>query len=141
MASKHMKRWPTSYVIREILIKAIVRYCVCSVAKLCLTLCNPVDCHPPGSSVHGIFQARILEWVAISSSRGSSGPRDQTHVSCVSRPGRQILYYCATGEAASEIPLQHFSVQFSSVQLLIHIQLFVTPWTATHQASLSITNS
>ena len=54
---------------------------------------------------------------------------------------RQILYYCATGEAASEIPLQHFSVQFSSVQLLIHIQLFVTPWTATHQASLSITNS
>ena len=42
------------------------------VAKSCLTLCNPVDCSPPGSSVHGISQARILEWVAISSSRGSS---------------------------------------------------------------------
>ena len=44
----------------------------------CLTLCNPMDCSPPGSSVHGVFQARILEWVAISSSRGSSQPRDQT---------------------------------------------------------------
>ena len=41
----------------------------CSVAKLCLTLCDPVDCSPPGSSVHGILQARILEWVAISFSR------------------------------------------------------------------------
>ena len=47
-------------------------------------LCNPMDCSPSGSSVHGIFQARILEWVAISFSRGSSWPRDQTHISCVS---------------------------------------------------------
>ena len=46
--------------------------------QLCLTLCDPMDCSPPGSSVHGILQARILEWVAISSSRGSSQPRDQT---------------------------------------------------------------
>ena len=52
------------------------------VAELCLTLCNPVHCSPPGSSVHGIFQASTLEWVAISSSRGSSRPRDQTRVSC-----------------------------------------------------------
>ena len=42
------------------------------VAQLCLTLCDPVDCSPPGSSVHGIFQARILEWVAVPFSRGSS---------------------------------------------------------------------
>ena len=42
------------------------------VAKLCLTLCDPMDCSPSGSSVHGILQARILEWVAISFSRGSS---------------------------------------------------------------------
>ena len=47
-------------------------------AELCPTLWNPVDCSPPGSSVHGILQARILEWVAISSLRGSSRPRDQT---------------------------------------------------------------
>ena len=51
------------------------------VAQSCLTLCNPMDCSPPGSSVHGIFQAWILEWVAISFSRGSSWPRDQTLVS------------------------------------------------------------
>ena len=50
----------------------------------CLTLCNPLDCSPQGSSVHGIFQARILEWVSISFSRESSQPRNQTHVNCVS---------------------------------------------------------
>ena len=49
----------------------------------CLTPCEPVDCSPPGSSVHGILQARILEWVAIPSSRGSSQPKDRTHVSYV----------------------------------------------------------
>ena len=49
-----------------------VEYCCCLVSELCLTLCNPMDYSPPGSSVHGILQARILEWVAISSSRGSS---------------------------------------------------------------------
>ena len=51
------------------------------VAPSCPTLCDPVDCSPPGSSVHGILQARILEWVAISFSRGSSRPRDRTQVS------------------------------------------------------------
>ena len=50
-------------------------------AHSCLPLCNPMDCSPPGSSVHGIFQARILEWAAIPFSRGSSRPRDQTKVS------------------------------------------------------------
>ena len=53
-----------------------------SVAQLCPTLCNPMDCGPPGSSIHGIFQARVLEWVAISFSRGSSQPRGGTWVSC-----------------------------------------------------------
>ena len=60
---------------------------VCIRAKslqLCLTLCDPMDCSQPGSSVHGIFHARILEWVAISYSRGFSPPRDRTRVSCVS---------------------------------------------------------
>ena len=53
------------------------------VAQSYLTLCNPIDFSLPGSSVHGIFQARISEWVAISFSRGSSWPRDQTWVSCI----------------------------------------------------------
>ena len=59
----------------------------------CLTLCDPIDCSPPGSSVHGISQTRILEWAAISSSRGSSPPRDQTWVSCISFIARKILYH------------------------------------------------
>ena len=53
------------------------------VAQLCPTLCDPVDCSLPGSSVHGIFQAIVLEWVAISFSRGSSQPRTRTQVSCI----------------------------------------------------------
>ena len=48
-----------------------------------LTACDPMDCSPPGSSVQGILQARMLEWVAMPSSRGSSQPRDQIHVSCL----------------------------------------------------------
>ena len=53
------------------------------IAQLCPTLCNPSDCSPQSSSVYGILQARILEWVAIPFSRGSSSPRDLTQVSCI----------------------------------------------------------
>ena len=68
--------------------------CVCAkLLKLCLTLCDPVDCSPPGSSVHGILQARILEWVAMPSDRGSSQPGDQTCVSCISCVGGRVLYH------------------------------------------------
>ena len=56
-------------------------------------LCDPMDRSPPGCSVHGILQARIAERVAMPSSRGSSPPRDRTHVSCI---GRRVLYHCAT---------------------------------------------
>ena len=73
--------------------------CAWSVTKLCPTLCEPVDWSLPGSSVYGISQARILEWVAISSSRGSSQPRNQTRISCVSCIGRRILYHWSTREA------------------------------------------
>ena len=58
--------------------------CACMRAKSlqsCPTLCDPMDCSPPGSSVHGILQVRILKWVAMPSSRGTSQPRD--HVSCI----------------------------------------------------------
>ena len=65
--------------------------CVC--AQSCLTLCNPMDCSPPGSSVHGIFQAEILDWGAISYSRESSWPRVWTHVSCISCIVRRVLYH------------------------------------------------
>ena len=56
---------------------------LCLATQLCLTLCDPMDFSPPGSSVHEILQARILERVAMPSSRGSSQPRDQTQVSCI----------------------------------------------------------
>ena len=59
-----------------------------SVAKLHLTVCDLMDYSPPGSSIHGISQARILEWVAISSSKGSAQPRGQTHDSYMSGIGR-----------------------------------------------------
>ena len=74
----------------------IVHACML-VLLVCLTLCDPMGCSPTGSSsVHGICQARILEQVAISYSRGSSQPRDQACVSCI---GQQILCHWATWEA------------------------------------------
>ena len=58
--------------------------CMYVCVQSCPTLCDPMDCSPPGPSVHGILQARILEWIAISYSRGSSRPRNQTWISCIS---------------------------------------------------------
>ena len=60
-----------------------LRHLYVLVTQSCPTLLYPMDCSPPGSSVHGISQVRILEWVAISFSRGSSRPRDQTQISCI----------------------------------------------------------
>ena len=88
-------------------------------AQSCLTLCDPMDCSPPGSSVHGILQARILEWVAISFSRGSSLPGDRTQVSCIA--GRHFNLW-ATRKALSH---------------LRRVQLFVTLWTVACQSLLS----
>ena len=68
--------------------------CVCvraCILKLCLTLCDPMDCSLPGPSVHGISQAKILEEMAVSSSRGSSRPRRGPHASCFCSIGRWIL--------------------------------------------------
>ena len=73
--------------------------CVCVCAQLCPTLCDPTDCSLPGFSVHGMFQARILEWVATSFSWGSSWHRDQTHISGISCIGQWVLYHWATREA------------------------------------------
>ena len=66
--------------------------------KSCPTVCNPMDCSPPGSSIQGIFQAWILEWAAISFSRRSSQPRGWTHISCMSWISRWIFYHCTTWE-------------------------------------------
>ena len=79
------------------------------VAQSCPILCDPMDSNPPGSSVHGILQARILEGVAISSSRGSSPPGDQTHVASVS---------CIAGDSLPTEPL--------GVTFLNYLKIFST---------------
>ena len=98
----------------------------------CPTHCNTIDCNLPGSSIHGILQARILGWVVMPSSRGSSPPRDRTLVSYSS---------CIVGEFfMAETPGKP-PIDICSVQLLSCVQLFATPWTTARQASLSITNT
>ena len=84
----------TSYEIKVITV--LPDHCKCVRAKLlqsCPTLWDPKDCSLPGSSDHGILQVRILEWVAVPFPRGSSPPRDQTHVSYISCIGRQVFYH------------------------------------------------
>ena len=82
---------------------SLLMHPLCSIAHSCPTLCDPMDCSLPGSSVHGILQARILERVAIFSSRGSSQPRDQTCISLVFLYCRQILYCWATREVPNHL--------------------------------------
>ena len=80
------------------------------VTQSCPTLCDPMDCSLPVFSVHGILQARILEWVAISFSRGSSQPRDGSQVSCICR---QVLYHLS----------HQGSCQYQGVPILSHSQV------------------
>ena len=133
------------------------------VAQSCLALWDPRGCSPPGSTVCGILQARILEWVAIRFSRQSSQARNQ---SGVSRIAGRIFTIWTTREVHTAVD-QHQNqkivndtvfyrlIQFSSVftcthlcvcafcccSVLSHVWLFVTPWTAARQASLSFTIS
>ena len=82
---------------------------LCSVASVMSDSCNPIDSSPPGFSVHGIFQARILKWVAISFSRGSSQPREQTHVSFIA--GR---FFTAKSPGNSNFPLVIYSAHVNA---------------------------
>ena len=99
---------------------------VCVRAQSCLTLYNPMSCSLPGSSVHGILQARRLEWIAISFSRGSSQPRDWTRVS---RIGRQLLYPWPTWESLclSVFYLSKADFNFTLIQLA-PLQGLLTLW-------------
>ena len=92
--------------------------CVCSVAQSYLTLCDPMDSSGTGSSVHVIFQVRILERVTISYSRGSSQPRDRTPLSCVSCIGRWILCHCATWEARNCLFFSSSRIQRSKISFM-----------------------
>ena len=103
-------RWMSS---KHLIMCSVINY-YCTHAKslqLCPTLCDPMDYSPPGSSDHGILQAKLLEWVAISFSRGSSLSKDWTYVSCISCIARWIIYH-----------------QFHLVvQLLSRVWFFATP--------------
>ena len=70
--------------------------CACAFSQSCPTRCDPRHCSPPGSSVHMVLQARVLEWGATPSYKGSSPPRDRTRASCFSCIGRRILYHWAS---------------------------------------------
>ena len=115
--------------------------------------CDPMDFSPPGSSVHEISQARILEWVAISFSRGSSQPRDQTQVSCIA--GRFFMNRATRAgytlhRASQEVPvvkdppdnggdIRHVSsVLQKGIATHCSILAWRTPWTLAHQAPLSM---
>ena len=90
------------------------------IAQSCLTLSDPLDCSLPGSSVHGIFQARVLEWVALSFSRRSCQRKNWTWVSCVSCIGRCALYHWATREAPEYSFMGNFCIMrnFKGAQLV-----------------------
>ena len=79
---------------------------ISEVAQWCLTLCDPMDCSLPGSSIHGIFQARILQWVAISFSKRSSQPRDWTQVSRI--VGRRFTVWATREGLMLKLKLQSF---------------------------------
>ena len=89
--------------------------CESEVVQSCLTLCDPMICSLPGSSVHGLFQARVLEWISISFSRGSSLPRDWTEVS-------NVVCRCVTIRATREAPETFLLLNKSS---LCFLDLFV----------------
>ena len=115
-------------------------YCsyFCLYAQLCLIPRDPMNCSPPGFSLHEIFQTRTLEWVAISYSRGSSLPREWTHIPCISCNIRWIIDQCTTWKAHFALDnylLKHLKMRkkyifiFTFILIIIRIlyNLFVDP--------------
>ena len=120
-----------------------VTYYLCrsEVTQLCPSLCNPLDCNLPGSSVHGVFQAGVQEWVAISFSRGSFQSRDWTWVSCIA--GRLFTVW-SSREAWNKAPnlsepsFSHLWNIIACLSYFIHVQLYATLWTVVCQTPLSM---
>ena len=99
---------------------------LCLVAQLCLTLCNPTDSSPPGSPVHGVLQAKILEWVTISYSRWSSSPRDWTRVPCIVD---RFLTVWATMEAYQIDSNMETAQHVDRIKLILSLhEILVTKW-------------
>ena len=112
---------------------------VCMHVKLLQSLstlwdCDPMDYSPPGSSIHGVLQARILEWVAMLSYRGSSQPQDQAHVSYVSCISRKVLYYqlhlgslAEQQQAAKKVRTKQADPLLLLLSHFSHVRLCATP--------------
>ena len=115
----------------------MVCYC-CLLAQSCLTLCDPMNCSLLGSSVHGIFQARILEWVAVSFSRGYFWPRDRTCVSCIA--GR---FFTTVPPGKHQVPVMLMLLVFytSNSKVLLRDDLHVIKFTFINTPILIINRS
>ena len=125
----HKGRWEFLLSHFYMILRSILYFissCCCSVAKLCLTLCNPLDCSPPGSSV---LSSRILKWVAVSFSRGSSLTRDWT---CISYIGRQVLSHWAR-EAPTD-----FIWHLNAIDLTMTIYVYEVKWNEVTQSCLTL---
>ena len=123
-------------------VKSTILNDACLPGQSCPTLCDLKNCSPPGSSIHGNLQAKILEWFAISYSRASSWSRGQTYVFCVSCIGRWILYHWATWEAPFKWRLcsniwvcSHENVSFSDMCFVFFVCVCVFFW---HQKNTSL---
>ena len=123
----HCVEYFISCVCVCVCVSALVSVRACSITQLCLTLCDPMDCSPPVSSVHWIFQARTLEWVAISFSMGSSWPRDRTQVSCIA--GRRFTLW-ATRKALYTLlsMVLFFKIRFIFYWRIVDLQFCVNYW-------------
>ena len=111
----------------QYILRIFVYWVLCLVIQLCPTLCNAMDCNPPGSSVHGTF-SRQLEWVVISTSRGSCRPRERKHVSCPEDGFFSIKQLCVCVCVCVHVHAHTHTVMSDSA----------TPWTVTCQAPLSM---
>ena len=148
---------------------SLQRFAAAKSIQLCTTLCNAIDDSPPGSPVPGILQARTLEWVAVSFSKAwkwkvkvkslsciwllatpwtaayqappSMGFSRQEYWSGVPLPSHLVLIAAHVFVSKLISILTPITIDKSSIQLISHVRLFVTPWTTAHLASLSITNS
>ena len=115
-----------------------------SVAQSCPTICGPMDCSLSGSSVHGIFQARVLEWIAISFSRGSSRPRNPTQVSRIA--GRRFTIWATRESMVFPVVMygcESWTIKKAECQIIDAFELWCwrrllrVPWTA-RRSNLSI---
>ena len=118
---------PTNVHLVKAMVFPVVTYgCESEVTQSCLTVCDPTDGSLPGSAVHGIFQARILEWAAISFSRGPSQPRDRTRVSCIA--DRRFSFWATREERWTTKKAERRRID--AFELWCWRRLLRVPWTA-----------